>query len=223
MTRRTQTLLAAYRTLKSTFTIYHLPVDLIPIKDYDKWISRRSEVIQEICYDIYDKILNPCIEDNKNGKLSRDEQRMLAKIIQMVAWELDYCPLPWDADYRREKDFDLTLEHLNKIRQTIIKFIDTLEIKTIKQFVNKAGDFIKCIAPKTVFHKHKIIFQVYIPEDTVYELTLNDDRGKLNVCPIVYGRFFSYGEKRVNIETGEVINKVIYDLYNHTIDLKSIR
>ena len=53
MIDRTKTLLAAYRTLKSTFSIYHLPVDLIPIKDYNEWISRRGEVIVEICYDTY--------------------------------------------------------------------------------------------------------------------------------------------------------------------------
>ena len=93
-----------------------------------------------------------------------------------------------------------------------------MDVKTIKQFVNKAGDFIKCIAPKTVFLKHKIIFHVYVPEDTVYELTLNDDNGQLNVSPIVLGRFFScIGEKRVNIDTGEIMNKVKYDLYNYTI------
>ena len=223
MTERTKTLLAAYRTLKSTFTIYHLPVDLITIKYYNKWISIRGEVIVEICYDIYDKILTPCIEDNKNGKLSRDEQRMLAKIIKRIAWGLDYCPLPWDSERREEKDFDLTLKQLNKFRQDLIKLIDTLDVKTIKQFVNKTGDFIKCIAPKTVFLKHKIIFHVHVPEDTVYELTLNDDRGQLNVSPVVCGRFFScIGEKRVNIETDEILNKVKYDLYNYTIDLTSI-
>ena len=223
MIDRTKTLLAAYRTLKSTFTIYHLPVDLIPITDYNKWISRRCEVIEEICYDIYDKILTPCIEDNKNGKLSRDEQRMLAKIIQMIAEELDYCPQPWDSERREDKDFDLTLEQLNKFRQDLIKLIDTLDVKTIKQFVNKAGDFIKWIAPKTFFLKHKIIFHVHAPEDMVYELTLNDDRGQLNVSPIVCGRFFSYiGEKSFNIETCEILNKVKYDFYNYTIDLNSI-
>ena len=223
MTERTKTLLAAYRTLKLTFTIYHLPVDLIPIKDYNKWISRRGEVIVEICYDIYDKILTTCIEDNKNGKLSRDEQRMLAKIIKMIAEELDYCPQPWDSERREDKDFDLTLKQLNKFRQDLIKLIDTLDVKTIKQFVNKAGDFIKYIAPRTVFRKHKIIFHVHVPEDTVYELTLTNDTGQLKVSPIVYGRFFSFiGEKKVNIETGEILNKVKYDLYNHTIDLTSI-
>ena len=223
MIDRTKTLLVAYRTLKSTFTIYHLPVDLIPIKDYNEWISRRGEVIVEICYDIYDKILSSCIEDNKNGKLSRDEQRMLAKIIQMIAEELDYCPQPWDSERREDKDFDLTIEQLNKFRQDLIKLIDTLDVKTIKQFVNKAGYFIKHIAPRTVFRKHKIIFHVYVPEDTVYELTLTDDNGQLKVSPIVYGRFFScIGEKKVNIETGEILNKVKYDLYNHTIDLASI-
>ena len=223
MIDRTKTLLAAYRTLESTFTIYLLPDDLIPIKDYDEWISRRGEVIVEICYDIYDKILTPCIEDNKNGKLSRDEKRMLAKIIKMIADNLDYCPQPWDSERREDKDFDLILEQLNKFRQDLIKLIDTLDVKTIKQFVNKAGDFIKYIAPRTVFRKHKIIFHVYVPEDTVYELTLADDNGQLKVSPIVLGRFFScIGEKRVNIETGEIMNKVKYDLYNHTIDLTNI-
>ena len=196
MTERTETLLAAYRTLKSTFTIYHLPVDLIPINDYNKWISRRCEVIEEICYDIYDKILTPCIEDNKNGKLSRDEKRMLAKIIKRIAEELDYCPQPWDSERREDKDFDLTLKQLNKFRQDLIKLIDTLDVKTIKHFVNKAGDFFKWIAPETVFLKYKIIFHVHVAENTVYELTLNDTKGQLKVSPIVHGRFFNYGKKR---------------------------
>ena len=226
MIDRTKTLLAAYRTLKTTFfTIYHLPDDLIPMKDYNEWISRRGEVIEEICYDIYDKILTLCIEDNKMGRLSRDEQRMLAKTIQMIAAELDYCPHPWDSEYREEKNFARTLEQLNNSRQDLIKLIDTLDVKTIKQFTNKAGDFIKYIAPETQFFDYRIILNIKLPQkhgNKVFEMTILEDDGRLLVSPIVYGPFYSYmGYKKVNIETGEVLNKVKYDLHNHTIDLTS--
>ena len=41
--------------------------------------------------------------------------------------------------------------------------------------------------------------------------------------PIGDDSFSSYlGSKKVNIETGEVLNKVKYDLYNYTIDLTGI-
>lgn len=56
-----------------------------------------------------------------------------------------------------------------------------------------------------------------------FEMTILEEDGKLIANPIASGSFFYHlGPKKVNIETGEIINKVKYDLYNYTIDLTSI-
>ena len=113
---RTTTLVGAYRRLKTVFYLHFLPHELIPIEDEDEWISKRSNIMIEVCYDIYDKFLLPAIKDYKKGLLSLDEQRMLARIIELIADNLDYCPQPWESERREDKDFALTLEQLNKFR-----------------------------------------------------------------------------------------------------------
>ena len=55
MKERTTTLLAAYRTLKSVFSLYFLPHDLIPKETEEDWNRKRINIMIEVCYDIYDK------------------------------------------------------------------------------------------------------------------------------------------------------------------------
>lgn len=51
-------------------------------------------------------------------------------------------------------------------------------------------------------------------------MTIRDEDGMLIISPIVSEDIYSYlGPKKVNIETGEVIDKIKYDSYNYTIDL----
>ena len=233
MQDRTTTLLASYRTLKATFYLCFLPDDLIPIDDWQSWVTMRDSAIKEICYDIYDKILAPGLEDYKRGSLSMAEQRTLARSIMLIREEGDFFMMPWDRMFKtiNNKSFQKYLECLNDYRKTIMVFLNDLHIRNIAQFKQLAGPFINIIAPENKFFRNKIEFHVQVPQGQnhqnktlfkTFEMTILKEDGKLTVSPVVSGSFFYHlGPKKVNIETGEIMNKVKYDLYNHTIDLTS--
>lgn len=114
MQDRTTTLLAAYRILKATFYLCFLPDDLIPIDDWQSWVTMKDSAIKEICYDIYDKILAPGLEDYKRGSLSMTEQRTLARSIMLIREEGDFFMMPWDRMFKTKttKAFRNTLNVL---------------------------------------------------------------------------------------------------------------
>ena len=232
---RTTTLLAAYRTLKATFYLCFLPDDLIPIDDWHSWVTIRDSAIKEICYDIYDKILAPCLEDYKRGvHFSMAEQRMLVKSIMLIKEEGDFFTRPWDEEFKtiNDKRFQKYLQYLNDYRKTIMAFLNDLNIHNIAQFRQLVAPFLNIFAPKNKFLRNKIVFYVKVSDGSghqnkalfrTFEMTLLEEDGKLIVSPIVSGSFFYHlGPKKVNIETGEVIDKVKYDLYNYTIDVSGI-
>ena len=230
MKDRTTTLLAAYRTLKATFYLCFLPDDLIPIDDWHSWVTIRDSAIEEICYDIYDKILAPCLEDYKRGvHFSMAEQRMLVKSITIIREEGDFFTRPWDKEFKsiNDKRFQKYLQYLNDYRKTIMAFLNDLHIHNIAQFRQLVAPFLNIFAPENKFLRNKIEFYVKVPDGTghqnkalfrTFEMTLLEEDGKLIVSPIVSGEFFYHlGPKKVNIETGEIMNKVKYDLYNYTV------
>lgn len=217
-------LVAAYRTIKSVFSLYFLPHELIPIKDGDEWIRKRSGIMNEVCYDIYDKYLLPAIKDYRKGLLSLDEQRMLARIIELIDNDLDFYARPWESDYK--SDFQRCLKELNIYRETITSFIANFHFSDITQFKKELGDFLRGISPDKQFLEDRIVLKVKLPDRNnvnEFEMTILEGDGKLIVSPIVSGSFsYHLDPKKVNIETGEVLNKVKYDLYNYTIDLTGI-
>ena len=233
MKDRPTTLLAAYRTLKATFYLCFLPDDLIPIDDWQSWVTMRDSAIKEICYDIYDKILNPCLEDYKRGSLSIAEQRMLAKSIMLIKEDGDFFMKPWDRKFKtiNNENFQKYLECLNDYRKAIMVFLNDLHIRNIAQFRQLAGSFINIIAPENKFFRNKIELQVKVPSGKgcqtktfkTFEMTILKEDGKITVSPVVSGSFFYHlGSKKVNIETGEIMNKVKYDLYSYSLDLTGV-
>ena len=104
-------------------------------------------------------------------------------------------------------------------RRTITTFIARLQISDIAQFEKEVGDFIRGISPDTQFLDDRIVLSVQLPHrNHVYhfEMTILEEDGKLIVSPIVFGTFFHWGSKKVNIETSEVLNKVKYNLFTST-------
>ena len=220
MKERTTTLLAAYRTLKSVFSLYFLPHELIPKETEEDWNRKRINIMIEVCYDIYDKFLLPSIKDYKKGILSIDEQRTLARAIKLIDDNLDFCPNPWESDYRFA--FKECLKELNNYRETVTNLIANFHISDIAQFKREMGNFLRGISPDTQLLDDRIVLKVKLPNRknvNKFDMTIIEEDGKLNVSPIVSGSFFYHlGPKKVNIETGEIMNKVKYDLYNYTIE-----
>ena len=178
----------------------------------------------EVCYDIYDKFLLPSIKDYKKGILSIDEQRMLARAIKLIDDNLDFYPSPWESDYRLY--FQGCIKELNNYRETVTSLIANFHISDITHFKRELGDFLRGISPDTQLLDDRIVLKVKLPNRknvNEFEMTLLEEDGKLIVSPIVSGSFsYHLGPKKVNIETGEIMNKVKYDLYNYTIDLTGI-
>lgn len=226
---RTSTLLAALRTLRSTFFLDFIHFSNA-IDDCDRRQDKRGKIIIELCYDIYDRVLLPCLNDYEEGILSTDEQRMLAKAIKIIIEWGDFFTPPWCIS-----DDTLTtppkpiLEYLNKCREAIRSFINTLKITDIAHFTEIAGDFIKTLSPDSQFLDNRILLKIADPEDRPYkkvcgyemEIIIENDR--IEVSPNVFGDFTYWLEsKKVNIETGEILNKTRYDLYNYTIDIADL-
>ncbi|MDE7385841.1 MAG: hypothetical protein K2N28_01745 [Muribaculaceae bacterium] len=225
----TSTLLAALRILKAAFYLqfihYHITID-----DFDEWMNKRDRIIIEICYDIYDKIIVPSLEDYKQGMLFREEQRMLAKAIKIIAENVDFCPRPWDWSVDTSQIPPKTvLEFLNKCRDSIRSYIEALKITDIAGFKDIAGDLIKMLSPDSQFLDNRILLKILHPiVDSyegveVYEMEIIGENDRIEVSPNVFGSFgFLLESKKVNIETGQILNKVKYDLYNYTIDIDDI-
>ena len=224
MKDRTTILVGAYRTLKTVFGLFFLPHDLIPIDDWDEWVRKRCEIMIEVCYDIYDKFLLPSIKDYKKGLLSIDEKRTLAQTIKLIEDNLDFYPKPWESDYIFT--FQGCLNVLNNYRETLTNLIANFHISDIAHFKRELGDFLRGISPDTQFLIDHIVLKVKLPNRknvNEFDMTIFEEDGKLIVSPIVSGSFFYHlGPKKVNIVTGEIMNKIKYDLYNYTIDLTGI-
>ena len=184
-----------------------------------------GSVTIEICYDIYDKILEPHLEDYKKGLLTIEEQRMLAKCIEIIAERADFFTRPWDKEFRRLNNQSLKryLSYLNYCRKTIMEFLNNIPIDNFQQFEQLAAPFIKVIVPNILISDKNILVPIKMPDESShkeFEMTILEEDGKLIVSPIVSGSFFFHlGPKKVNIETGEILDKVKYDLYNYTIEL----
>ena len=172
----------------------------------------------EICYDIYDKILEPHLEDYKKGLLNIEEQRLLAKCIEIIAERADFFTRPWDKEFRRLNNQSLQryLSYLNYCRTIIMEFLNNIHIDNFQQFEQLAAPFIKVIVPNTLISDKNILIPIKMPDESShkeFEMTILEEDGKLIVSPIVSGSFFYHlGPKKVNIETGEVLNKIKYDL-----------
>ena len=229
MNQHTSLLLAAYRTLKNILNPNSQPKDCVSVTGMDKWMICGGSAPIEICYDIYDKILEPHLEDYKKGLLTIEEERMLAKCIETIAERADFFTRPWDKEFKsiNDKRFQKYLQYLNDYRKTIMAFLNDLHIHNIAQFRQLVAPFLNIFAPENKFLRNKIEFYVKVPDGSghqnkalfrTFEMTLLEEDGKLIVSPIVSGSFFYHlGPKKVNIETGEIMNKVKYDLYNYTI------
>lgn len=221
---RTTTLVAAYRTLKTVFGLFFLPHDLIPKETEEDWNRKRINIMIEVCYDIYDKFLLQAIKDYKKGLLSLEEQRMLARTIKLIDDNLDFYPSPWESDYRLY--FQGCLKELNNYRETVTSLIANFHISDIAKFKKEFGDFLKGISPDTQFLEDHIVLKVKLPKRNnvnEFDMTILEENGQLIVSPIVPGPFFYHLDpKKVNIETGEVMNKIKYDLFNYTLDIAGI-
>ena len=219
MKDRSTTLVAAYRTLKSVFSLFFLPHELIPIEDKEDWNRKRSGIMIEVCYDIYDKFLLPAIKDYRKGLLSIDEKRMLARAIKLIDDNLDFYPSPWESDYRLY--FQGCLKELIYYRETVTSLIANFHISDIAQFKREMGNFLRGISPDTQFLEDRIVLKVKLRDGNnvkEFDMTIIEEDGELIVSPIVPGSFFYHlRPKKVNIETGEIMNKVRYDLYNYSI------
>ena len=224
---RTSTLLAALRTLKSAFDLQRLHYS-IAIDDSRKWISERDGIIIGICYDIYVRILSPCLKDYQKGLLSSDEQRMLAGAIKIIDEEGDFFISPWN----REEDTLVTpsktiLEYLNKCREAIRGYINALKVTDIAHLAEIAGDFIKTLSPDSQILDNRIVLKIPDPEDRPYkkvltfEMEIIEENYRIDVSPNVSGSFNHLFESKINIETGEIL-KTRYDLDNYTIDIADI-
>lgn len=223
----TKTLRAAYRMLRTTSQLWS--ARFIPETNPEEWLDKRTSIIIELYYDIYDNILYPYIEKYKNNKLSKNESRMLASAIKYIAEQLDFCTtLPWEEECRLEDDnrTKTIIEFLCNSRQIISSFIGKLHVSDIQELKDCAGQVIGIIAPDTKFLEDKILLKIHLPRErgnyNYFEMTIIEEGGHLAVSPIVTGPFFYHFEpKKVNIETGEVLNKIKYDFYNYSIDLKT--
>lgn len=226
---RTRKLLAALRILKAAFYLQFIHYQ-ITIDNFNEWVEKRDGVIKEICYDIYYRIILPCLKDYEQGILSREEQRMLASVIKIITEEADWFPKPW---YWSGEILQIPpktiLECLNKCRDSIISLIKALNITDIARLKDIAGDFIKMLSPDSQFFDNRIVLKIRNPVVEpykgveVYEMEIIGENNRIEVSPIVFGSFgFLLESKKINIETGEILNKVKYDLYNYTIDIADI-
>ena len=59
---RTGKLLAALRILKAALYLQFIHYQ-ITIDNFNEWAENRDIVIKEICYDIYYRIILPCLKD----------------------------------------------------------------------------------------------------------------------------------------------------------------
>ena len=226
---RTSKLLAALRILKAALYLQFIHYQ-IKIGDIDEWVEKRDRVITEICYDIYYGILLPCLKDYEQGLLSLEEQRMLASVIKIISEEADWFPQPWywSGDILQIPPKSI-LEYLNKCRDSIISLIKALNITDIAGFKDIAGDFIKMLSPDSQFPDNRIVLKIRNPVVEpykgveVYEMEIIGENNRIEISPTVFGSFgFLLESKKINIETGEILNKVKYDLYNYTIDIADI-
>ena len=226
---RTGKLLAALRILKAALYLQLIHYQ-IPIDNFNEWVEKRDRVIKEICYDIYYRIILPCLKDYEHGILSREEQRMLASVIKIITEEADWFPNPWywSGDILQIPPKSI-LEYLNKCRDNITCLIKALNITDITSFKDIAGDFIKMLSPDSQFLDNCIVLKIRNPVVEpykgveVYEMEIIGENNWIEVSPIVFGSFgFLLESKKINIETGEILNKVKYDLYSYTIDIADI-
>ena len=223
MNQHTSLLLAAYRTLKNILNPNSQPKDCVSVIGMDKWMICSGSATIEICYDIYDKILEPHLDDYKKGLLTIEEQRMLAKCIEIIAERADFFTRPWDKEFSRLSNQRLQnyLSYLNYCRTIIMEFLNNIHTDNFQQFEQLVAPFIKIIVPNILISEKNISIPIKMPDEPShkeFEMTILEEDGKLIVSPIVSGSFFFHlGPKKVNIETGELLDKVKYDLYNYTI------
>ena len=156
---RTGKLLAALRILKAALQLQLIHYQ-IPIDNFNEWVEKRDKVIKEICYDIYYRIILPCLKDYEHGILSREEQRMLASVIKIITEEADWFPNPWywSGDILQIPPKSI-LEYLNKCRDNITCLIKALNITDIASFKDIAGDFIKMLSPDSQFLDNRIVLK----------------------------------------------------------------
>ena len=144
---------------------------------------------------------------------------MLARAIKLIDDNLDFCQSPWESDYRFA--FKECLKELNNYRETVTNLIAKFHIPDIAQFKREMGIFLRGISPDTQLLDDRIVLKIKLPNRknvNEFDMTIIEEDGKVIVSPIVSGSFFYHlGPKKVNIETGEVLNKIKYDLYNYTI------
>lgn len=104
-----------------------------------------------------------------------------------------------------------------------------MKITDIAHFTEIAGDFIKTLSPDSQILDNRILLKIPNVERKpyegvwVYEMEIIVENDRIDVSPNVFGQFnYWLDSKKVNIETGEILNKTRYDLYNYTIDIADI-